>query len=64
MCGELTLSVSHDYSLSRLFPRSISALLIVLYSSGVGVETKGNHSHRKASLSTIAMQVDAVLTFA
>ena len=47
-----------------LFPRSISALPIVVYSSGAGVVTKGSFRQIKASFSTIVMQVDAVLAFA
>ena len=47
-----------------LFPRSISALLIVVYSAGACVVPKGSFRHIKASFSTIVMQVDGVLAFA
>ena len=63
-CGEFRLSVSQDSSRSRSLPRSIFASLSVVYSAGAGVAPKGNLSHRKASLSTIAMHIDAVFAFA
>ena len=47
-----------------LFPRSISAFPIVVYSAGAGVVPKGSFRQIKASFSTIVMQVDAVLAFA
>ena len=37
MCGELIFSVSQYLSLSRLFPTSIDAFLVVVHSSGAGV---------------------------
>ena len=64
LCGELRFSVSQDFPLSRSFTRSISALLTVLYSAGAGVVPKGNLRQRKDGLSTIDMQVDAVVAFA
>ena len=63
MCGELRLSVYQDFSLSRSFPRSIEALLTVVYYSGAGFVPKGNHMQRKTGFSTIAMQVDLVVAF-
>ena len=53
-----------DLSLGRLFPGCIAAFLTVIYYSGAGVVPKGNCRHIKASLSTITMQVDAVVAFA
>ena len=64
MFGELILSVSQDSSYSRLFHRSIAALLVVVYSSDVGVVSKGNCRQRKASMYTITMQVNTVVAFA
>ena len=40
-CGNFRSSVSQDSSRSILLPRSIAASLIVVYSSGAGVVTKG-----------------------
>ena len=56
--------MSHDSYLSWLFPRYIYASLIVVYYDGAGVVPKGSRKQRKASLSTIEMQVDIVLAFA
>ena len=50
--------------MSISFPRSISAYLIAVYSTGAGVAIKVDHRQRKADLSTIYMQVDTVLEFA
>ena len=41
-CGKFKSSVSQDLSRSRSFPRSISDLLTVAYSSGAGVVPKSN----------------------
>ena len=64
LCGELRLYLSQDFSLSRLFPGSISASLIVIYYAGAGVALKGNHRQRKAGFSSIAIKVNAVVAFA
>ena len=64
MCGELIFSVSQYLSLSRLFPTSIDAFLVVVHSSGAGVVPKGKCIHRKAGLYTVSMQVDGVVSFA
>ena len=63
-CGEFISSVSQYSSRSRSFPSSIAASLTVVYSAGVGVVPKGNLRQIKASLSTIAMHVDAFFAFA
>ena len=63
-CGEFRSYASQDSSCSRSLPRSIAASLIVLYSAGAGVAPKGNLKYRKASSSTIAMHVNAVVAFA
>ena len=63
LCGELILSVSQDFSLSRSFPRSIAASMVFGYYSGVGVVPEGNRSHRKAILSNIDVQVNGVVEF-
>ena len=63
MCGELIFSVSQYFSLRISFPMSIAASLIVVYSAGVEVVPKGNRRHIKFRLSTIDMQVDAVVAF-
>ena len=55
--------MSQDLSLSRLFPRYIAAFLIGVYYSGAGVAPKSNLRQKKASLSTISMQVNAVVAF-
>ena len=60
----LRLFASQYSSLSRLFPMSIAALLIVVYYYVVGVVPKGNLRQRKVSLYTIYMQVDTVVAFA
>ena len=62
-CGEFISSVSQDSSRIRFLPRSIAASLTVLYSTGAGVVKKGNLRQIKASSSTIAIHVDAVVTF-
>ena len=64
MCGEFRFSVSQYSSLGRLLPRPISAFLIVIHSVGSGVVPKSNSRQRQASLSTISMQVNAVVAFA
>ena len=64
MCGGFRSSVSQYLSRSRSFPRSISNLLTVIYSAGVGVVPKGNQRQIKASLSTIYIQVKAIVVFA
>ena len=64
MCGELRFSVSQYSSLSRFFSRSIAYQIIVVYSDVAGVVPTGNQRQRKASLSTIAIQFDAVVAFA
>ena len=64
LCGELRYVVSHDSSLSRLFPMSIPASLVVVYSYGAGVVPKSGCRQRKATLSTILIQVDVVLVLA
>ena len=63
-CGDFRSSVSQYSSRSRLLPRSISASLTVVYYAGAGVVPTGNFMQRKASSSTIAMDVDAVVAFA
>ena len=63
LCGELIFPVSQHSPLSILFPRYIDASLIVVYSSGGGVVPNGGCRHRKDSLSTIVMQVDAIVAF-
>ena len=63
LCGEFISSVSQYLFRSISFPRSIYALLIVVYSDGAGVVPKGNHRQIKVISSTIAMQVDAVIEF-
>ena len=55
--------MSHEAYLIRLFTRSISAYLIVVYYYGAGVVSKGNTRQRNASLSAISMQVDTVVEF-
>ena len=62
-CNKFRSSVSQDSSQSRLLPRSIAALLTVVYSAGAGVVPKGNLKHRKYSLSTIAIHVNTVFAF-
>ena len=64
LCEEFRSSVSQYLSRSRSFPRSISASLTVIYSAGASVVPKGNRRHRNASLSTIAMHVDVVVSSA
>ena len=64
LCGELKSSVSQYLSLSRSFPRSIAASLVVVYSTCAVAMTKGNIRQIKTSLYTIDMQVDAVVVFA
>ena len=64
LCGELRYVVSNDSSLSRLFPMSIPASLVVVYSYGAGVVPKSGCRQRKATLSTILIQVDVVLVLA
>ena len=56
--------MSQDSSRSRSLPKSIAASLIVVYSSGADVVPKGNLRQRKYMLSTIEMNVDAVVAFA
>ena len=56
--------MSQDSYRSRSFTRYISASLTVVYSAGLVVVPKVDHSQIKASLSTIAMHVDAVVAFA
>ena len=56
--------MSQDSYQIRSLPMSISASLKFVYSSGAGVMPKGKLRHRKASSSTIAMHVDAVVAFA
>ena len=63
LCGKLRYVVSCDSSLSSSFPRSIATLLIVSYSSGVGVVPKGNRRQRNFGLSTIYIQVNVVVAF-
>ena len=63
MCGELKFSVSQYSYRGILFTSSIATSLIVLYSDGTGVVPKVNRKQRKDSLSTIDMQVGAVLVF-
>ena len=56
--------MSQYFSLGGLFPGSIGAASVtVVYSAGVGVVPKCSRRQRKASFSTIAMQVDAVVAF-
>ena len=64
ICGELRLFVSQYVSLTRFLPRSIVASLTVVYSAGTGVVPTGNLKQIGDRLSTIAMQVDAVVAFA
>ena len=64
LCGELIFSVSQYSSLSRSFPRYISASLIVVYYAGAGVVPKGDRRQRKASFSNISMQFKGVVAFA
>ena len=61
LCGGFRSSVYQDLSRSRSFPRYISASLAVVYSSGTCVVPTGNIRQRKASPSTIYMQVDTVV---
>ena len=63
-CGEFRPSVSQDLSRRRSFPRSVDASLIVVYSAGAGVVSKGNLRQRKDSSSTIDLHVNAVISFA
>ena len=63
-CGNFRSSVSQDSSWSISLPRSISASLTVLYSSGAGVVTKGNSRQIKSISSNIAMPVYEVVVFA
>ena len=56
--------MSQYLSLSRLFHRSIAALLVVVYSSSAGVVSKGNLRQRKASLYNIVIQANTVVEFA
>ena len=51
----------NDISLRRPLPKYISDSLIVVYSDGAGVTTKGKRRHRKANLNTITMHVDAIV---
>ena len=55
--------MSQDFPWSRSFPSSITASLTVVYYSGTVVVPKGNCRQRKASSSTIAVKVNAVVAF-
>ena len=55
---------SHDMSMRKSSPISISASLMVVYYSGAGVVPKGKNRHRQASIPTIAMNVDSICAFA
>ena len=59
--GEFKSSVSKDSSQSGSLPRYIAASLTVIYSNGAGVVPKGKPKQRKASSSTFAIHVKAVL---
>ena len=61
--GKFRSSVYQDSSHSRSFPRSISASLTVVYSSGAGVVSIGNLRQRKVALLNISMHADAVAAF-
>ena len=63
-CGEFISYVSQDSYWIRLFPRSISASLTVVYSAGASVVPKINLRKKKNFSSTIAMHVDEVVAFA
>ena len=63
-CSKLRSLVSQGSSQSRFLPRSIAALLTLVYSAGAGGVPKGNLKQRNDSSSTIAMHVDAVVVFA
>ena len=62
-CGEFKSSTYLDSFQSRLLPRSIAASLTVAYYAGAGVVIKGNLRKIKSIMSTIAMNVDAVVAF-
>ena len=64
LCVEVRYVVNHDSYLIRSLPRSIAALLVVVYSADAGVVPKGNHRQRRASLSNISMQVEVAAAFA
>ena len=64
MCSEFRSYISQDLYWSISFTMSIVDSLIVVYSAGAGVVPEGNHRHRKASLSNIAMKFDEVVAFA
>ena len=55
--------MSHNRYVKRSFPRSISALLVVVYSAGAGVVPRGRHRQKKVIFPTIEMHVDAICVF-
>ena len=56
--------MSHDVSVSRSFPISIAASLLVMYSSSTGVVPKVRLRQRKASFHITTMHVDSICVLA
>ena len=50
-------------SARRLFPRSVSASLMMVYYDGAGVLPKGRRRQKKAGFPTIVIHVSAICAF-
>ena len=60
---QMLVFLSHDMSARILFPRSIAASLMVVYSSGVVVVPNDRRIQRKAIFPTTSIHVAAICSF-